>query len=274
MGANVSNSSKFNNMFDDEIEIVPQQKYGWKPQIPDKRDHYKLFNSPYTRHKKIDLRDKCPAIYDQGNLGSCTANALAFIYEFDVNKQLLPDFMPSRLFIYYNERDMEGTVSTDSGANIRDGIKSINKQGVCNEKIWAYDINKFTEKPTKLCYDEAIKNITLSYKKINQDLNQFRSCLAQGYPILFGFTVYESFESNNVAKTGIVELPDNHEKILGGHAVAIVGYNDYKKQFIVRNSWGDSWGDKGYCYFPYDYLLDSDLASDFWMVTKVTDKNI
>ena len=139
----------------------------------------------------------CPPVYDQGQLGSCTGNAIAGAIQFDREKQSLkPDFVPSRLFIYYNERVIEGTVSQDSGAQIRDGIKSVAQQGVPAESDWPYDITKFAQKPPSKAYSDAALDKAVSYKRVVQTLAQLKSCLASGYPFVFGFTVYESFESH------------------------------------------------------------------------------
>jgi len=218
----------------------------------------------------VDLRSQCPpTVYDQGQLGSCTANAIGGAFEFGLLKQGLPDFMPSRLFIYYNERVIEGTVGSDSGAMIRDGIKSVNKQGVCSEDDWKYDIERFTEKPPASCYQAALDKQALAYQRIPQTLNQLRGCLAHGFPFVFGFTVYESFESSEVARTGEAPLPSAGESVLGGHAVLAVGYDDATGRFKIRNSWGPNWGDGGYFTLPYPYLTDRGLASDFWMISQV-----
>jgi C1A family cysteine protease len=218
----------------------------------------------------VDLRPFCPPVYDQGNLGSCTANGIGFAYEFDHMKQKLPDFMPSRLFIYYNERKIEGTVKSDDGANIRDGFKSVNKQGVCPETEWPYDISKFAKKPPCKCYRDAKKDVSINYKTINQTLIDIKSSLTQGFPIVIGISVYESFESAEVSNTGIVPMPKVNESCLGGHCTAVVGYDDSKNWWIVRNSWSDNWGDKGYFYLPYPYLTNQDLSSDFWNMTLVS----
>ena len=248
-------------------------KYGWVPDLPDHRDH--LFAAPAavlaTLPPRQDLRPTCPPVYDQGELGSCTANAIAGAIEFDELKQHLADVMPSRLFIYYNERAMEGTVTSDSGAQIRDGIKTIAKQGVCPESEWPYDVQKFTDKPPVKDYVDAKKTEAVIYQRLlSTNLNQLKGCLAAGYPFIFGFTVYESFESDAVAKTGEVQMPGPSEKALGGHAVMAVGYDDASQRFTVRNSWGPNWGMKGYFTIPYAYVTNPNLADDFWKVTKVT----
>jgi C1A family cysteine protease len=246
--------------------------YGWVPDLPDHRDL--MYSAPLgvigSIPKKIDLRPHCPPVVDQGQLGSCTGNAIAGAHQFDQLKQgLLPAFAPSRLFIYYNERVMEGTVNEDAGAMIRDGIKTIGKQGVCPETNWPYIISKFTQKPPASCFTIAKKHCAVQYRRIARTLPQMKGCLAEGYPFVFGFSVYASFEDPQVAKTGIVPLPDPTEELLGGHAVLAVGYDDAKHVFIVRNSWGTGWGMKGYFTMPYGYLLDSNLADDFWTVRMV-----
>ena len=249
------------------------QRYGWVPDLPDARDH--LFAAPprYLTDlpTTLDLRDQCPKeIYDQGQLGSCTATAIGAAFEFDLLKQGLTDFMPSRLFIYYNERSMEGTVDTDSGAMIRDGIKTVSKEGVCAETSWPYDITTFTEKPSDTCYQEAQRHQVTGYQRVPRVLNQLKGCLASGLPFVFGFSVYDSFESQEVARTGVVPMPDTAtEQLLGGHAVLAVGYDDADQRFVVRNSWGEGWGDGGYFTMPYAYLTERSLASDFWAIVQV-----
>lgn len=240
--------------------------YGWRADKPDQRDH--LYAAPLqgvVLPAKIDLRASCPTPYDQGQLGSCTANAIAGALEFDQIKQGLTEATPSRLFIYYNERVMEHSVSEDAGAEIRDGVKSVNKQGACAESLWPYDIAQFATKPSVTCYSAAKAHRSVSYQRVLQSLPQMKACLASGSPIIFGFTVYESFESQQVANTGIVPMPGLHESVLGGHAVLCVGYDDSTQRFLVRNSWG-AWGDGGYCTMPYAYLLSRGLASDFWTI--------
>jgi C1A family cysteine protease len=246
--------------------------YGWIPDLPDQRDH--LFATPpptlQTLPTSVDLRPECPTVYDQGQLGSCTANAIAAAVEFDQMKQHLDhNFMPSRLFIYYNEREMEGTVNSDSGAQIRDGIKSVGAQGVCPENEWPYDITRFEEKPSDSCYKDAVQYRALSYQRVVRDLNQMKGCLAAGYPFVFGFAVYQSFESQEVAQTGHAQMPRAREQQIGGHAVVAVGYEESNQWFIVRNSWGTEWGMEGYFTLPYTYLTQPNLSSDFWTIRLV-----
>lgn len=246
-----------------------ERKYGWKPDIPDKRD-YRLRIVPIVLPPAVDLKPKCPPILDQGNLGSCTANAIASAHQFDQKRQMWnPDWIPSRLFIYYNERKMEGTVHSDSGAYIRDGFKSIGHEGVCPETEWKYQTWKYAVKPWCKCYLHAKKHIALVYQRVDQTLNALQTVLANGYPIVFGFAVYESFETQDVANTGIVPMPGPDEQQLGGHAVLMVGYDNATRRFTVQNSWGEGWGQKGYFTIPYEYLLDDNLADDFWVAEMV-----
>lgn len=249
------------------------KSYGWQPDLPDRRDHLYAAPTPILTAlpPKADLRPQCPSVYDQGQLGSCTGNAIAAAFEFNRLKQKIGrrDYVPSRLFIYYNERVIEGTVDNDNGAQIRDGIKSIAQQGVCGETTWPYDISQFATKPPQPAYVEALKNQALAYSRVARSLQQMKACLASGFPFVFGFTVYDSFESNAVAKTGVVEMPKPKEQVVGGHAVLAVGYNDATQRFIVRNSWGRKWGMRGYFTMPYLYLADENLSDDFWTIRLV-----
>ncbi|HMD02373.1 MAG TPA: C1 family peptidase, partial [Candidatus Baltobacteraceae bacterium] len=183
--------------------------------------------------------------------------------EFD---QSTPFWTPSRLFVYFNERVIEGTVNSDSGAMLRDGIKSVSSQGVCKEDEWPYVISKFEVQPFQQCYTDALSYVATSYHSLNQDITEFKSCLAEGFPFVYGFTAYDAFESASVAQTGVLNMPAPTERVVGGHAVLAVGYDDPSQRFIVRNSWGADWGNAGYFTVPYDYLLDPNLASDFWTI--------
>jgi C1A family cysteine protease len=248
------------------------KRFGWLRDLPDHRDH--LYSAPLSALAKlppgVDLRSKCPPVYDQGDLGSCTGNGIAGALQFERMKQALkPEFVPSRLFIYYNERVIEHTVNSDGGAMIRDGIKSIAKQGDCPETNWPYDLTKWADKPSPQCYKEAIRYKAVQYQRLVQTLNQMKGCLADGYPFVFGFVVYDSFDSPAVQSGGNVPMPALSESILGGHCVLAVGYDDAAQRFIFRNSYGPNWGMQGYGTIPYAYLTDTQLSSDFWTIRVV-----
>ncbi len=243
--------------------------YGWVPDLPDHRDFMFAAAQPVPAQLPpcVDLRSQCSPVEDQGKLGSCTGNAIVGALEFLEVKDKAPFVDLSRLFVYYNERVMEHTVKSDAGAQIRDGIKSVAKLGVCTEKKWPYIISKFAVKPTAACYKDALQHKITVYQRL-QSVDEMRACVAEGYPFVFGFTVYESFESPEVAQTGVVQMPTKDEKVVGGHAVLGVGYDDNEKRFIVRNSWGVDWGQQGYFTMPYDYLGNRGLAADFWTVRR------
>ena len=252
------------------IKPRSHQWYGWQPDLPDHRDHPFLLgvHKPAALPVRVDLRPECSPVEDQGALGSCTANALVGALEFLEKKQGQRNATDlSRLFVYYNERVIENTVGQDAGAMLRDGIKALAKQGVCSEAKWPYAISKFKARPTPACFTEATKHKISSYQRL-QTIEDMRGCLAAGFPFVFGFTVYESFESSSVAKSGMLNMPKKSEKVLGGHAVCAVGYDDVRKRFTVRNSWGTDWGLRGYFTMPYEYVADRNLSDDFWTIRK------
>ena len=250
--------------------------YGWRPDTPDQRDLLYCAVPSVPVPADLDLRPEQPPVFDQGQLGSCTGNGIAGELEAQALMQGLPLIVLSRLFIYYNERAIEHTVTEDAGASIRDGIKSVATQGVCPESEWPYKISKFAVKPPKQCYTDALKFRALVYRSVPQVLNSIKSALATARGVVFGISVYESFESDAVAKTGIVPLPAKDEKMLGGHCVRLVGYTDSgladvpAGYFIGMNSWGTGWGLKGFFALPYAYVTNPNLASDLWVVNAVS----
>ena len=251
---------------------TPARSYGWVPDLPDQRDHR------YATPRRVladlpavvDLRASQAPVYDQGQLGSCTAQAIAAILEYDRMRQGLPRVPPSRLFVYFNERAMEGTTSVDAGAMIRTGIKTVSAQGACPEPMWPYEPRQFAKRPDRRCYSEATHYRALAYRRVTQTLPELRGCLADGNPIVFGFSVYPSFETDEVAETGDAPMPGAKERVLGGHAVLAVGYDHTRQRFLVRNSWGEGWGMAGYFTLPYVYLTERGLSADFWTITTVS----
>lgn len=205
-------------------------------------------------------------ILDQGDLGSCVSNSVAYAIRYTRYVEKLPVFNPSRLFIYYYGRVIEGSpANEDTGLYIRDGYKSVANYSVCGEANWPYDTSKFAIEPSKYAQDAAKQHKKFQYLAVNQNLNELKYCLSQGYPISFGITVFESFMSADVARTGVWNYPNiNTEQQLGGHAVTLVGYDDSTRRFKVSNSWGKDWGDQGFFYMPYDYVLNWRYCDDFW----------
>ncbi len=260
-----------------------EHKYTWKPDLPDFRDIHYTSNHHVCKvemlPRVVDLRPKCSPVENQDQLGSCTSFALAGALEF-LEVQALNQHIASpqiiipnqyatfsHLFIYYNERVIEGDVNEDGGGQLRDGIKTLATLGAAPESLWPYDESKVFDKPAQMAYVEALRHKISTYIRLDT-LSDMKHCLAAGFPFVFGFTVYDSFEGPEVARTGIVPMPTNMDSCVGGHAVLAVGYDDNEQVVIVRNSWGPEWGLKGYFKLPYAYITNPDLASDFWTIRK------
>jgi C1A family cysteine protease len=227
-----------------------------------------LNTNQITLPPAFSLNDYRNFIYNQGDLGSCTANAFCAAYRIMnniQNKNIL--FQPSRLFFYYQERDIEGTVNTDSGANVINGEKYVKSNGICSEESWPYIISNFNIKPPLECYTEAINYKISSYDLINLDSNlltNIKNAIYNKQPVLIAIVVYSSFESESVATTGLIPIPDiTQEEELGGHEMCLIGYDDTTELFTVMNSWGSSWGHDGLCYIPYNYLSNELLGIEF-----------
>jgi C1A family cysteine protease len=253
---------------------------GWKKDKYDPRD-YKLKSIASTlpgalplRPVAVDNTKWCTGIENQGSLGSCTAHMMASIIEYNnvrwdakVSRKRL-----SRLFQYYATRLIDGTVNEDSGAYIRDAIKASVLYGCVWESKWWYNVAKFAVKPPKSLWDLAAKSKVVSYHRIEDgDLETMKQTLASGYLIGFGFAVFDNMMTEEMSTSGILHRPGANDNLLGGHAVTIVGYDDNKGAFKIRNSWGTSWGQKGYFWIDYDYVSDKSLCNDFWVVNSVPD---
>ncbi|MEW6511428.1 MAG: C1 family peptidase [Bacteroidota bacterium] len=247
----------------------PAGRFGWLPDLPDRRDFLYGARRPVlpSLPQSIDLRPLCSPVEDQASLGSCTAQALVGALELLERKDGVPFADLSRLFLYHNERVIEGTVQSDSGAMLRDGIKSLVKQGVCTERRWPYRISRFKRTPSPDCYREGRRHQITSYHRI-MSRDEMLTCLADGYPFVFGFAAFESFTSSEVARTGILGLPAQGERLIGGHAVLAVGYTMADERFLCRNSWGKRWGQEGYFTIPFAYVTDRDLSDDFWTIRR------
>lgn len=239
----------------------------WKPDKLDTRD-YKYAVTNRVSANTVDLRSYCSPIENQGSLGSCTGQAIAGAIEL-LNKRNGRPTDVSRLFIYYYERLILGTVNYDSGAYIRDGIKVTNHYGASLERYWPYNISKFRQEPVNEAKKDALKRKVTRYERVT-DFNGCIDALSNGYPVVMGFYVYNSFMSSTVAKTGNMPYPNiNRERLLGGHAVLIVGYDKTRNVFIVRNSWGTNWGDRGYFYMPFQVVRNTSMSNDFWVIKQV-----
>jgi C1A family cysteine protease len=243
--------------------------FGTRPDAPDRRDWIHPRPRLARIPRSIDLRPECPPVYQQGALDSCTANAIAGAMAYDATVGRRWHREPSRLFIYYNERAREGLVGKNAPVSLRDGYRSVAKVGVCPERLWPYDAAAFRRKPPAECFDAAKKDRAIEYWRIPQRLGHLRACLAARFPFTVGIAVYQSFLTPAVRRSGLVPMPDLSDVPQGGHAVLVVGYRDASEHFIVRNSWGRGWGDGGYCFMPYAYLLDPVLAFDCWTVRRV-----
>jgi C1A family cysteine protease len=239
---------------------------GWRPDLPDARDLRYTIPHIAELPESVDLRQHCPPIYDQGHLGSCTAFAITSALEYQHIAQGLPDIHFSELFVYYLERQLEHTTGRDSGAYIRDGMKVVHNYGAPAENIWPYDIKKYTVRPSKASFNAAKHTRTIQYSRVIKP--GFQATLASGMPIVFGFSVYESFMSSRVSSSGVAPMPDlANERVVGGHAVLAVGYT--ADTYICRNHWGIDWGQEGYFTLPKQYIEDANLCDDFWCMEVV-----
>lgn len=245
-------------------------RFGWRPDTPDHRDAYRAPRAATLAElpAAVDLRPLFPEPpWDQGEMGSCIFQALAAALQYQLVRQGFPVWMPSRLFWYYNVRQAEGTGSEDAGGQIRTGIKEFNRLGACYEALWPYDAAHFAPRPDPACYEVAENHQALRYARVQQYSTHLKAALAEGAPIIFGATLYQSFESEAVRTSGIVPYPDRLEAPIGGHAMLAVGYEG--ADVIVRNSWGPGWGQGGYCRMPFDYLCSTNLADDFWQLSLI-----
>jgi C1A family cysteine protease len=227
---------------------------GWKPQKADGRDFNLSITVPKVMSTRSSVEKFFSPVEDQGNLGSCVFNASVALLESLMIKNKHPYHDMSRLFPYYNVRVGYGQVNEDTGAEIRDAVSSLRKLGCCTEPLWPYNISKFTVKPPAKCYTEAMTYQITRYEAVN-GLNEIKACISSArVGVEFGFWVYDSFMY--IGPDGIMPMPKPYEECLGGHAVVIVAYDDKARRVKVRNSWGQDWGQEGYFYMPYDFLLE------------------
>lgn len=249
---------------------------GWIPQLPSHLDHEFLPTVAAQELPQAVRHDvtKIPVL-NQGQQGSCTGHGTAGVVMFDQQKESEQIVVPSREFIYWNARNYEGTENQDSGAQVRDAVKVVAQLGCPPDSDFPYNDQVYNVRPPEQAYTDAVKQEALVYEAVKYpDLDK---ALASGYPFVFGFTVFSSFETQQVAETGIVPIPQANEQVLGGHCVWCFGYNSSYTETIdgmpprtkaIRNSWGESWGDGGNFYLPQQYF-DWGLCSDFWVIRRI-----
>jgi len=254
---------------------VPAYSFGWVPSPPDFRDL--RYTTPHAvmavLPDSVDLLTPTlpapmePAM-NQQQLGSCGPFSASAHLIYDQIHLLGQGTTPSQLYIYYNARVVMGTVNQDSGVDNRSLLKSLNKSGWCDYDLWTYDgyQSKFKVRPPEACYTQGADRKIDKYLSVPQSLEQMKGCLAEGFPFIFGFTVYDSFMSDAVARTGIVPMPSRSERVRGGHDVMIYGYDDRTQRFKFRNSWSEDWGNNGSGEIPYAYAQSPNLSSDFWTI--------
>jgi len=254
--------------------MTQKHALGWKTDHYDPLDLKLTLPAHFlqtTAVTNFSLLSEMPANYDQLDLGSCTANSGGSIFEHALRKLGLAEFTPSRLAVYYQTRKLEGTTRRDDGAQLRDVFKVLGKLGAAPEALWPYDTAKFAKAPPAAYTKVALKHVATKYLSVAQTLQDLKGALLAGYPVSFGFTCYPALESEAVAKTGLLPMPEHGEQPIGGHAVVLIGFDETRQLFQVRNSWGSSWGvDGGQFWMPYAYVINPKLSSDFWVVEVVS----
>ncbi len=253
--------------------MIKTSHYGWKRSLPWPVRRAKAFKRPFSPAAgwdvPLDWRSMLPPAYDQGQEGSCVPHGTIAALQFLQKQQGEPLVMLSRNFLYWNGRAREDTLAQDAGMEIKDAVLSCIVEGVCPEDQWAYDVNAWDQQPPQRCYDAAVKFEVLDYQSVDNTVrNDMLAALSLG-PIIIGFSVASSFESAEVARTGIY-TPKPTEDIEGGHCVLIVGSDPAADRYICRNSWGESWGMNGHFTVPRPTFEDPDVADDAWRLCKVT----
>ena len=248
---------------------------GWKRSKPHPEDlrHPKgIFDFLKPLPSVIDLAPFCSPVEDQGNIGSCVGNATVGQLELLMRRVYNVSLDLSRLMVYYGARQLEGTQpEEDSGCEVRDAYKFMAKTGTCLESLWPYVEDKFSEAPSAEAYADAklrkiLKYYTLAPSSRAPSINTLKQALNKGYGVTFGFSV-PSWFIERVGNDGVMPMPKPNDKFDGGHAVLLVGCNDRTRLMKVRNSWGPTWGERGYFYMPYDFISNSDCCADFWYAT-------
>lgn len=252
--------------------------YGFLPGFRDRRDRkFGVARTALPLPPRMDLVPECPPAFDQTSQNSCVANAIIAAVQFDRMKQGLKWRDLSRRFVYWNTRRMEVTTDSDAGCQIRDAVKMVNQTGICDEVLCPYDDSLVFDEPEIEAYNRADEH-AVAYERLDDPslspvahLALMKACLSEGIPFVLGIAIYESFESDEVTKSGIVPMPKEQEGLMGWHAVMACGYNDSDDggRFTVQNSWSANWGQKGRFTIPYAFLSNPDLAMDVWAIRSV-----
>ena len=237
--------------------------------MPDHRDLAAGVPPSLVAPASASLRGSAPAVRDQGGIGSCVANSVVEAAGFLYLRAGRPDVQLSRLFLYATARERAGVPLTeDSGCQIRDAIKAFAASGACLESTMPYDEGAFSAPPTSAARAEALDHKALFYYRC-AGRRTLCASIAQGFPVVFGFSVPENMLSAECSQTGVVSYPAATEGFEGGHAVLAVGYDDASRLVCFQNSWGAGWGDGGFGYLPYKFFDDS-LVDDCWTLRKET----
>ncbi len=251
---------------------IHHKQYGWRREYSRPRPGELTFSLAVkpaaALPPAVDLRAGLPfPVYDQGQLGSCVANAVASQIRYARIKTGVTDFPPSRLMMYWNARRDEGTVGRDVGCSVRDATKDCAIYGAAHESLWPYDITRFAVRPPPKAVGDGAKHGASHVERVNNGiLDELLTCLAGGWPFVFGIAIFSSFESDDATRTGNIPMPAPADAYYGGHALICVGYDQPSRRFAFRNSWGGGWGNAGHGTIPFDYLLNTSWASDFWVV--------
>ena len=252
------------------------RKFGWKPDAQDPRDfHYALPAAldarPVPPIIRLHDRDFEPPVWNQLNAGACTAFGHGYgAYIADQMDGRPLGFTPSLLAIYGHSRILDGDFETDEGAQPRNVCKALAKFGMFDQKLWPYDTAKLFDKGFLAFNKLGAQHRTLQYQNVPKDKAHIDQVLASGFPVIFGAMLYKSSQTPEVDKTGIVPMLAKYDEPIGGHCMAICGKDDEKGWYVVRNSWGAEMGDKGYYYFPYDYILGNlTFTADFRVIKRV-----
>jgi C1A family cysteine protease len=254
-------------------------KFGLTKDLRDDRDYSfdrikRVSADVGTAFTAVDLRTTpyIPPVANQGRLNSCSAFATTYLVDF-VRAKLgkSPDFTPSQLFTYYATRKIENRINIDRGATMRNAIKSVVDYGVVDESVWPYDATKWRTDPGQAVFSQALNNQALEYFRITDgNVTQMKQCLADGYPFVFGMSLFRQFQSKKALKDGIVVVPTAAGGSIGGHAMTAVGWKRMNNQdyLICENSWGNTIGDQGFWYVPIAYLtkFKNKLAWDYWTI--------